>query len=98
MIIKVLLPCYDIPNGQVVSKSLGSKQFVLKSELHIRGGDYAQTVKAPTAGKFLVPVDNAHGDIEVVGFTSTLRWDVEEEELLKFLLDRADPQHAHTRS
>lgn len=79
--IKVILPLASIPNGSLVTKRTGAKEYKVVNEIRIYG-DRPQTIKAEGGARFLMANDGSvcalSGETEVV-------WLADEDVLLNYL-------------
>jgi len=79
---KVLIEVGSIPDGAVVTKRTGEKEYNLYSTIKFYALKGLQDVKAIDGAKFLCADD---GNISIVSETTVVCWHVEEQELFEYL-------------
>lgn len=83
---RILLPAGEIPDGEVVTKKTGEKEYVLRHKIEIFGLPGPMTFEANDSVVFLS--DMELGKFNAVSRDTLLLWKLEEEELYQWLHDR----------
>ena len=83
---RILLPAGEIPDGEVVTKRTGEKEYILKHKVEIFGLPGPMVFESNDDVVFLS--DMELGKFNAVSRDTLLMWKLEEEDMLSWLHDR----------
>lgn len=83
---KVILPLKDIPDGSIVTKITGNKEYIIRSELRIIG-DENQIIHS-NGVKFLIPQSMSTSSISAINWDKEMIWHVEEDVFFRYMNEK----------